>query len=114
MPLTFQVTALFVAPDTVAVNCLSAQARIVTFCGATVTVTGPGGGAVIVTTADADFDVSATLRAVTLTVAGEGTLAGAVYRPLLLTVPTVELPPATPFTSHVTAVFDVPVTDALN
>jgi hypothetical protein len=39
---------------------------------------------------------------------------GAVYSPLVLIVPTVALPPATPFTCQVTAVFVVPVTVAVN
>ena len=43
-----------------------------------------------------------------------GTLPGAVIRPVELIVPTVELPPATPATDQVTAVFDVPVTAAVN
>ena len=43
-----------------------------------------------------------------------GTLAGAVYWPVVLIVPSVALPPATPFTDHVTAVFDVPLTVAVN
>ena len=38
-----------------------------------------------------------------------GTLAGAVYWPVALIVPTVAFPPATPLTDQVTAVFDVPV-----
>jgi len=41
------------------------------------------------------------------TVAGEGTRLGAVYRPVAEMVPTVELPPVTPLTAQVTAVFVV-------
>ena len=40
----------------------------------------------------------------TVTVAGLGTAPGAVYRPELEIVPTVALPPVTPFTCQVTAV----------
>jgi hypothetical protein len=43
-----------------------------------------------------------------------GIVFGAVYRPDELIVPVAELPPATLFTSQVTAVFDDPVTIALN
>jgi hypothetical protein len=39
---------------------------------------------------------------------------GTVYRPLVEMVPTVVLPPVTPSTDHVTAVFVVPVTVAVN
>ena len=44
--------------------------------------------------------------AVTVTVAGDGIAAGAVYSPALDIVPTVEFPPATPLTCQVTAVLD--------
>src|SRR6266446_4662078 len=63
-----------------------------------------------VTDADADFVASACAVAVTVTCAGFGTVAGAVYSPLLEMVP-LEAPPAM---LHVTAVFDVPVTVAVN
>src|SRR5271155_3726219 len=43
-----------------------------------------------------------------------GRLAGAVYWPVELITPTVELPPVIPFTDHVSAVCDVPVTVAVN
>jgi len=39
---------------------------------------------------------------------------GAVYRPLVEMVPTVVLPPNIPSTAHVTPVFEVPVTAAVN
>ena len=58
---------------------------------------------VIVTCADPVRAVSAADTAVTVTVAGEGMAAGAVYAPALEIVPTVALPPATPFTCQVTA-----------
>jgi hypothetical protein len=81
-----------------------------------VTVTGctPPEDATMVTVAEADFEVSAWLVAVIVTVLGEGTTAGAVYRPEVVIVPTVEFPPTTLFTDQVTAVFDVPVTVAVN
>ena len=52
--------------------------------------------------------VSAALVAVTVTVCGLLSVAGAVYRPPLEIVPTAGL------TDHVTAVFVVPVTAAVN
>jgi hypothetical protein len=69
---------------------------------------------VIVTWAAALFVESADEVAVTVTVAGDGTARGAVYKPLALTLPTVVSPPAMPFTVHTTAVFDVPVTVDVN
>jgi hypothetical protein len=56
--------------------------------------------AVMVTVAVVDWVVSANDVAVMVTVAGLGTVAGAVYSPLVLMVPTVKLPPMTPFTSQ--------------
>ena len=61
-----------------------------------------------VTLAVAVLLVSATLVAVTVTVCGLLSVAGAVYRPALEIVPTAGL------TDHVTAVFVVPVTAAVN
>src|ERR1700734_3370937 len=55
--------------------------------------------------------VSATLVAVTLWLPA---CAGAVYRPDVLIVPTVGLPPATPSTDQLTAVFVVFCTVAVN
>jgi len=57
---------------------------------------------VTVTAALSDFVASAWLVAVTVTVAGDGRSAGAVYTPLAVIVPTVALPPATPFTLQLT------------
>lgn len=58
--------------------------------------------------------VSAALIALTITLDGSGTIAGAVYRPAVEIVPAVLLPPVTLLTAQVTAVLDVPVTDAEN
>jgi hypothetical protein len=52
--------------------------------------------------------------AATVTVAGFGTVAGAVYKPLEEIVPAEELPPAVPFTCQVTAVFLLFATVAMN
>jgi hypothetical protein len=57
------------------------------------TDTRTGGGFRIVTEADADCEGFAELVAVTVTVLGEGSVFGAVYSPVLLIVPKVELPP---------------------
>src|SRR5947207_2873719 len=70
--------------------------------------------AVMVTCAEADFVGSACDTAVTVTAAGFGTTAGAVYRPELDIVPTVALPPLTPLTCQVTAVLLVFCTVAVN
>jgi hypothetical protein len=57
-------------------------------------------------------EASAELTARTVTVLELGRVAGAVYMPDALIVPVAALPPATPFTCHVTAVFDDPATVA--
>jgi hypothetical protein len=68
---------------------------------------------VTVTLADADFVESACETAVTVTVAGLGIFAGAVYTPAAEIDPAVAtFPPVTPFTSQVTDVFMVFVTVA--
>jgi hypothetical protein len=60
------------------------------------------------------LDGSAALVAVTVTVSGEGTADGAVYSPVPLTVPQAAALHPAPCTLHVTAVFEVPTTDAFN
>lgn len=70
--------------------------------------------ALTVTCADPVRLVSASDTAVTVAVNVDETVAGAVYIPAEEIVPTVELPPLTPLTCHVTAVLDVFVTVALN
>jgi hypothetical protein len=69
-----------------------------------VTTGGGGGGVWIVTPADADFDGSATEVAVTVKLLPA--VEPAVYKPLFEIVP--------PVAVHVTAVFEEPVTVALN
>ncbi|MBK5295265.1 MAG: hypothetical protein JJE04_26760 [Acidobacteriia bacterium] len=69
---------------------------------------------VTVTDAVAVFAGSATLVAAIVTEAGEGNPAGAVYNPLVDTIPTVEFPPANPFTDQVTPVFVALLTLAVN
>ncbi|HVB88210.1 MAG TPA: hypothetical protein VNK23_16230 [Candidatus Dormibacteraeota bacterium] len=69
---------------------------------------------VIVTLALADFVLSATLVAVTVTAEGVGTVAGAVYSAVEelvdAIVPTVAFPSAMPFTRQVTSALSLPVT----
>jgi hypothetical protein len=74
----------------------------------------------MVTLALPDFELSAVLVAVTVTVAGDGVAAGAVYKavaaPVATIVPTVALPPAIPLTPQVTPATELPapVTLAVN
>jgi hypothetical protein len=76
----------------------------------------PGLAQTIVTLAEADFEVSATLVAVTVTTAGEGRMAGAVYRPVVESldaplpaiVPSTAFPSAIPLTLQITFVVALP------
>jgi len=70
--------------------------------------------AAIVTCAVAVFELSACATAVTVTVAGVGAVAGAVYMPVASIVPCAESPPATPFTCQLTVLFEDPLTKAVN
>jgi hypothetical protein len=67
----------------------------------------------MVTVACADCVGSATDTADTVTVAGAGITAGAVYSPLLDIVPTVALPPGMPLTCQVTALLVLLLTVAV-
>src|SRR5712675_507752 len=96
-------------PFTNAVNCCVPKFGIVAALGDTFTEP-VALAVVIVTVADADFVLSACDVAVTVIRAGVGTAVGAMYRPVLVTVP-LEAPPAT---LHVAAVFELPVMDAVN
>jgi hypothetical protein len=73
-----------------------------------------GAGFTIVTVAVPDCVGAAALAAVTVSVFGVGGTAGAVYNPVVFTVPTVTYPPTTPSTDHVAAWFVLPVTLAVN
>jgi hypothetical protein len=108
MLLTCQLTAVLGAPFTDAVNCCVPKFATLAALGETLTELGVA--VVTVTVADADFVESACEVAVTVACGGFGTVAGAVYSPLLEMVP-FEAPPAT---LQATAVFDVPVTVAVN
>ena len=72
------------------------------------------GAPVTVACAEADLVESTALTAVTVTVAGDGTVIGAVYTPDVEIIPTVAFPPATPFTLQFTVVLEDPVTAAEN
>jgi hypothetical protein len=67
----------------------------------------------MVTDAVADHVGPVRLAACTITTLGTGGTAGAVYNPVAPIIPTVALPPTTPFTDHV-AWFVLPVTLAVN
>jgi len=110
IPFTVQLTPAFDVPLTVAVNCWVCETTTEALVGDSVTET----PFIMVTEVEADFVESAALIALTVTVAGEGAVAGLVYRPPLEMVPTVELPPAIPFTVQLTPVFDVPLTVTVN
>lgn len=85
-------------------------APVLTFTGVGVTLTVMLSCSV--TAADPDAEGSAALVAETVTLAGDGKIMGAVYRPEDEIVPMVEFPFAIPFTLHDTVWFDVPVTVA--
>jgi len=108
-PFTSQVTDELAAPFNVAVNCWVPKLATLAALGDTLTVPAAV-AAVTVTLADPDFVASACEVAVTVTVAGFGTVAGAVYIPPLEMFPFA----VPPLTLQVTAVFDVPVTVAMN
>jgi hypothetical protein len=108
-PSTSQVTAVLGAPFTDAVNCCVPKSATVAVLGETVTVLATP-AAVTVRVAEPDFAEFACEVAMTLSVAGFGTVTGAVYNPPLEIVPF----DAPPLTLQVTAVFDVPVTVAVN
>lgn len=111
-PFTCHVTEPSLALLTVAVNCCVWFTVTVALAGEMATVTEVG--ASMVTWELAVWLVSALETAVTVTTAGDGTLAGAVYSPLLLMVPTVALPLVTPFTCQVTPVLVVLITVGVN
>jgi hypothetical protein len=108
MPLTSQVIAALGEPFTEAANCWLPKFGTVAALGDTLTESDEP--LVTVTMADANFVVSAWEVAVTVTCGGLGTATGAVYTPVLVMVP-LGAPPAT---LHVTVVFDVLVTVAVN
>ena len=103
-PFTCQVTAALELPVTVAVNCWVRKSETDAVAGSTETCTAELD--TTVTVAEPDLVVSAWEVAVTVTFAGLGTVAGAVYTPIDEIVPP-------PLTLQVTAWLFVPVTVAL-
>jgi hypothetical protein len=97
-------------PVTVAVNCLVWPSTTVAVVGETVIPT----FCVICTDALADLVESATDVAVTVTKGGLGAADGAVYSPLVEMVPHNDPVQPVPLRLHVTLVFAVPVTVAVN
>jgi hypothetical protein len=73
-------------PDTAAVNCCVEPVATLTLAGVTLTET-PEVPEVRVTVADPDFEESATLFAVTVTVLPVRAVVGAAYRPEAVMVP---------------------------
>ena len=110
-PFTSQLTAVLLVPDTVALNAWVWPTFTLVLAGETATETGTG--ALIATVALAEAVDCTVLCAVTFTEL-DGAAAGAVYKPEEETVPTVELPPRTPFTSQINPVLLVPDTDPVN
>jgi hypothetical protein len=109
IPLTSQVTVALGGTQREAVKTWVAPVVRLTFAGERK----PDEAQVIVTLADADFEESATLAAVTVTVVGDGGTGGAVYvaesAPVGVMTPKVELPPEMPLTLQVTAMLGLPV-----
>jgi hypothetical protein len=104
------VTAVFVVPVTAAVNCCVLPATTSADAGEIATATGGR----TVTVADADFVLSATEVATTVTCAGVGTAGGAVYRPVDDMEPQVLPEQPLPLTLQVTEVSVVFFTVAVN
>lgn len=118
IPFTLHVTPVPEAPEPPIVAVKSCAPSVATLALAGETAIVMLVPLVTVTLAEPLADVSAWLTAVTVTVGGDGSAPGAAYAavspPLDVIVPTAELPPATPFTSQVTPVFELPVTVASN
>jgi hypothetical protein len=99
--LTYQVTAVLLEFCTVAViNCVAPPKSVIAGGDSETLTTGAGG--FTVTEVEAVLLVSAAERAVTVKIVVAARPAGAAYSPADEMVPTLELPPATPFTSQVT------------
>ena len=109
-PEIVQLTAGFAVLPTVGVKVLVALTSSVAVAGESATVI----AASTVTAAAADLLGSAWLAAVTVTDAGDGTVAGAVYRPALVIVPQAAPVQPAPESVQLTAVLLVPPTDAVN
>ena len=111
-PLTLQVTAVFEVPVTLALKSCMPEVGTEALVGLMLNNT--ASAATTVTFAETDLVGSATLVAFTVTVAGEGTLDGEVYCPLLEMIPHATPVQPAPVTVQVTAVFGVPATIPTN
>src|SRR5215472_7712028 len=89
-PATAQATFVFELPVTVAVNCCDLPGNKSTFAGDTLMLTPE----TITKETLASSPLLAFEIAVTVTSEGLGTVAGGVYKPLVLIVPTVGFPPS--------------------
>jgi len=105
------VTAVFEVPVTLAVKSCIPDVGTEALVGLILIKT--ASAAAIVMLAEADFVGSATLVAFKVTVAGDGTLNGEVYKPPAEIIPHAA-PEQPPPKVQVTAVFEVPVTFAEN
>jgi hypothetical protein len=110
IPFTLQLTpaAKPAVPEIFAVKTCAPPVGTLAVAGETVTTM----SSFRLTLAEALARASAWLTAVTVTLAGDGRVAGAVYNPDAEIVPALALPPETPFTSQVTLAFVLPVTMA--
>lgn len=110
-PFTLQTTARSGLPEPVTLALNVCAAPVATFAefGEIVIKT----SLLNMTFAEALFEGSPSLVAVTVTLPAGGRICGAVYRPAFEIVPAVALPPAMPSTLQVTAVSLVPVTSAV-
>ena len=112
VPAMVQFTATSLAPLTVAENCCCVPMLTCALEGETETVT--FAAVTTCTIAEAEAEEEATDVAVTITVLEAGTLAGAVYMPVLEIAPQAEPLHPEPESVQVTAVLDAPVTVAAN
>lgn len=101
LPFTSHVTPPTV-PLTVAVKTCELPRLTVAAAGLIATLTGLGGVAVMLIVAVAALLGSASLRACTVTLSGFAIVCGAMNSPLAEIVPSAAVPPAIPFTLHVT------------
>jgi hypothetical protein len=111
-PLRLQLTVVFEVPVTLALKSCMPEVGTEALVGVMLNKTATA--ATIATFAEADVVRSATLVAFSVTVAGEGTLDGAVYNPLVEIIPhAIPVQPA-PLTVQISAVFEPPVTFPAN
>ena len=111
-PLTFQLTAVFEVPDTLALKSCVPTVGTEALVGLMLNNTATA--AITVTLAEADLVGSAALVAFTVMIPGDGKLAGAKYSPLGKIVPHAAPVQPEPPTDHVTAIFEVPDTFPAN